>query len=188
MSDQPEGRTGRPAGRKLLLAALVASALVLLVVVALALTGVLGRGDEARGAPREVSVGELRDLAAGGEQPVYWAGAIPGRRLELTATDEGNVFVRYLSGDAAPGDPRPAFTTVGTYPFEGAIREVERRGRADGMESRPVPGGGLATWSERRPTSVYVAYPGSDVLVEVFDPDGRRARELVLSGEVGPIR
>ena len=56
------------------------------------------------------------------------------------------------------------------------------------MVSRAAPGGGLAIWSKKRPTSVYLAYPGSDYLVEVFDPSAERARELVLSGEVAPIR
>ena len=55
------------------------------------------------------------------------------------------------------------------------------------MARAPAPAGGLATWSEKRPGSVYVAYPGSDLLVEVFSPDSSEARRLVLDGDVGPI-
>ena len=86
------------------------------------------------------------------------------------------------------GDERPAFTTVGTYAFDGAYREVQRRGEGEGIQTRQAPGGGLATWSEGRPTSVYLGFPGSDLLVEVYDPDPQRARALALAGEVGPVR
>ena len=177
--------------RRPALIAAVAVTIVAVVVGVLALAGAFGSRNEGdasrRGVPREVSVQELRDFAGAQSSAVYWAGAIPGRRLELTEAGN-NVFVRYLTGEAVVGDGRPAFTTVGTYPFESAYAEVRERGRARGMESRPAPGGGLATWSTERPSSVYLAYPGSEQLVEVYDPDAERARELALSGEVGPVR
>ena len=173
------------------LVAIAALALLALAIgIVLALTGVVGApgGEPGSSAVRRVSVQELREFAASSPRAVYWAGAIPGRRLELTQARGDNVFVRYLSGDAAVGDGRPAFTTVGTYAFDGAYREVQRRGRSKGMETRPAPGGGLATWSEKRPSSVYLGFPGSDLLVEVYDPDPQRARALALSSEVGPVR
>ncbi len=192
-SQPPENASGQAvagSGRKLYLPVMALFALLLLVVAILALTGVLGGADgEPPSEPaREVSVQELRDVASSGDRAVYWAGEMPGRRLELTEAERGNVFVRYLTNEAVVGDGRPAFTTVGTYAFDGAYREVQRRGRSEGMETRPAPGGGLATWSEKRPTSVYLGFPGSDLLVEVYDPDPRRARALALSAEVGPVR
>ncbi len=177
-------------GRKLLLPAAVLLALLLLVVGGLVLTGVLAGTSRESPSPvaQEVSVQELRNIAASSDSAVYWAGPRPGRRIELTEVEGNNVFVRYLTGEAAAGDRRPAFTTVGTYAFDGAYREVQRRGKAKGMESRPAPGGGLATWSDKRPSSVYLGFPGSDLLVEVYDPDPRFARALALSAEVGPVR
>lgn len=176
--------------RKLLLAAAVLLALLLLVVGVLVLTGALGGTGRESPSPvaQEVSVQELRSIAASSDSAVYWAGARPGRRIELTEAEGNNVFVRYLTDQAVAGDPRPAFTTVGTYAFDGAYREVRRRGRSRGMETRPAPGGGLATWSDKRPSSVYLGFPGSDLLVEVYDPDPRLARALALSAEVGPVR
>ena len=46
----------------------------------------------------------------------------------------------------------------------------------------------LLIGSRTRPTSVYLAYPGSRVQVEVFDPSAREARRLVASGQVQPVR
>lgn len=192
MSDPATAPEDPPSGlpRRAVLIAAGLVAVVAVVVAILFLTGAVGgrsTRSESLGA-REVSVQDLRDYATSRDQAVYWAGDLPGRRIELSEAGEGNVFVRYLTGDAVVGDGRPAFTTVGTYPLDGAYREIQRRGRTKGMETRPAPGGGLATWSEKRPSSVYLAYPGSDLLVEVYDPDPQRARTLALSGEVGPVR
>src|SRR5918998_4778457 len=180
-------RDARPR-RRLLVAAAVGAVLVLVAVLVVVLTGVIdGSDDRASTESREVSVSELREFAGSGGRTVYWAGALPGRRLELTQAQD-NVWVRYLTGDAVVGDGRPAFTTIGTYPFNSSLREVRRRGEAKGMDSRAAADGGLATWSVRRPSSVYLAYPDSNVLVEVYDPDAVRAREFAVSGDVRPVR
>ena len=60
--------------------------------------------------------------------------------------------------------------------------------RKAGSVGVPVNGGGVAFYSEATPTSVYLAYPGSDYQVEVYDPLPERARELVSSGQVEPVR
>jgi hypothetical protein len=184
-------RALRPSRRTWLLAA-TAFLLAVAAVLALLLTNGGDDGDgggtSAPGAPREVSVEQLRSAAEQVSHPVYWAGAILGRKLELTENARGHVYVRYLPGKARIGDDRPAFTTVGTYPLKDAYQATERSAERRGSIQRDAPGGGLAVWTRDSPTSVYLTYPGSDVLVEVYDPDPARARELVLSGEVGPIR
>jgi hypothetical protein len=43
-------------------------------------------------------------------------------------------------------------------------------------------------WSLERPTSVYVARPGSDLLIEVYSPDAEQAKALARSGAVTPLR
>lgn len=174
--------------RGILIAAGIA-ALVVIVALVLLFTGVFAGGDDAssRAASREVSPSELRDFAGSGGRTLYWAGDLPGRRLELTEA-KGNFWVRYLTGDAVVGDGRPAFTTIGSYPLDSSLSEVRDRSKAKGMDSRPAPGGGLATWSVKQPNSVYLGFPDSNVLIEVYDPDALRARELAISGEVEPVR
>jgi len=187
MTTGPNASSGKPSRRAILLAVGLVGVVVVVVLV-LVLTGAIGGGNGSSSAvSREVSAAELRDFAGSNGRTVYWAGELPGRRLELSEA-ERNVWVRYLTGDAVVGDGRPAFTTIGTYPFNSSLREVRRRSKAEGMDSRPAPNGGLATWSVKRPNSVYVAFPDSNVLVEVYDPDAQRARALALSSEVGPVR
>lgn len=180
---------GGSASRHGLLIAAGIAGLVVVVIAVLLLTGVFSGGNDASraGVSREVSTSELRDFAGSNGRTVYWAGELPGRRLELSEA-KNNVWVRYLTGGAVVGDGRPAFTTIGTYPFDSSLREVRRRSKAEGMDSRQAPDGGLATWSVKRPNSVYLAFPDSNVLIEVYDPDAQRARQFAISGDVGPIR
>ena len=129
-----------------------------------------------------------KGLLGRGQDDVYWAGSQPDHKLEVTLNGRGDVFVRYLTEDALVGDERADFTTVATYRRDDAFELATRRGEADGMVSKTLPNHGVAVWSSSRPTSVYLAYPGSGLLIEVYDPSARRAERLVVSGDIVPVR
>jgi hypothetical protein len=50
-----------------------------------------------------------------------------------------------------------------------------------------VEGGATAVVNKNTPTSVYLAYSGSEYQVEVFDPDLQRALRVVRAGRIKPI-
>jgi hypothetical protein len=133
------------------------------------------------------SEGELRRFAASARHPVYWAGPRAGHTYELTRTSDGRVYVRYLPEGVKAGDPRPQFLTVGTYPRPRAYAELKRAAKAPGATSRSLPGRGLAVVS-RGSLSVYFGYPDAAYQVEVYAPSAGWARDLVLRGQVLPIR
>ena len=64
---------------------------------------------------------------------------------------------------------------------------LRKLSRQEGEKGVLAPGGGLAVYSVEAPNNVYVAFPGSDVQVEVFDPRPKRALRLVTSGRVAPV-
>lgn len=134
------------------------------------------------------TVGELKNLQSSLRHPIYWVGAEPGHTYELTQTSDGSVYVRYLPTGVRVGDSRPDFLTVGTYPQADAYKNVVAAAARKGAHKTRLPGGGLAVQSAARPTSVYLAYPNSSLLVEVFDPSAKDARTLVRSGQVRPLR
>jgi hypothetical protein len=134
-----------------------------------------------------VSLARLRALRQRTGYDIYWAGPRPGSTYELTRTTDGNTFIRYLPQGVAVGSPRPAYLTVGTYPRQGALRGLRRVARRRGSAALRV-GGGLAVYSRDRPNSVYLAFPGEEVLVEVYDPSPTRARRLARSGRIRPVR
>ncbi|HEU6444437.1 MAG TPA: hypothetical protein VFL61_05195 [Gaiellaceae bacterium] len=147
-------------------------------------------GDEApapAGAAAAKSESELRSVADSLSHPVYWAGPKEGHTYELTRTADGRVYVRYLPEGTEVGDPRGRFLTIGTYPRRSAFAELQRAARAQGAVSLKLGKGGLAVFSETRPTSVYFGYPGERYQVEVFHPSADEARRLALAGQVVPV-
>jgi hypothetical protein len=140
------------------------------------------------GGPESATVESLRETASSSGMPIYWAGPQNGAELELTNAEGGKrVYVRYLTGGAQPGDPRPKFLTVGTYVFPDATRALKRQSREVGGELRPAPGGATVYVNPDRPQSVYLAYPGVEVEIEVYDPSPQRALNLVTAGQIVPV-
>jgi hypothetical protein len=148
-------------------------------------------GDDAPPAPGSgasaASESELKSFADSASHPVYWAGAKEGHTYELTRTTNGFVYVRYLPEGTEVGDRRSRFLTIGTYPRPGAFAELQRAAKAKGSVSVKIGDGGLAVFSQTRPTSVYVGYPDAKYQVEVFHPSPDEARRLALSGQVVPV-
>jgi hypothetical protein len=133
------------------------------------------------------SIRALNAFAGSIGHPVYWAGPRPRFTYELSRTKDGRVYVRYLPPGVKPGDPKSSYLTVGTYPQRHAFATL--RATVKKQKASPVRlfGGGLAFQYKSRPTSMYLAYPGSDYQVEVFDPSPARARHVVVSGEIKPV-
>lgn len=152
---------------------------------------VMNRGDDTAPAPSgatATSESDLRSFAESASHPVYWAGPKNDFTYELTRTTDGRVYVRYLPEGTDVGDPRARFLTVGTYPRAGAWAELKRAAKAKGAISLKLERGGLAVFSEARPTSVYFGYPDARYQVEVYHPSPDEARRLALSGQVVPVR
>jgi hypothetical protein len=129
----------------------------------------------------------LQELSAKAKQPIYWVGPRPGQTYELTRTAGGRVYVRYLPAGAAIGNRRADYTIVGTYPTQGALQVLKNLAKQPNEKSVPAPGGGIAVYSTSAPTNVYVAFPGQNVEIEVFDPSTRKALRMVKTGRVAPV-
>jgi hypothetical protein len=164
-------------------------AIVVAVIVWLIVRGDDNNGKSSSGPPRAnaASVSTLRGLSGQLGHDVYWAGNRGRFTYELTEVN-GNTFIRYLRSGIPVGDPRPNYLTIGTYPKRNSYTLLRRQARQRGSRSLAVARGGLVVWSDSRPQSVYLAYPGSNVQVEVYDPSASRARRLATSGVVRPIR
>jgi len=132
---------------------------------------------------------DISDLASKDNQPIYWAGDQSGTSdVELTKTADGNVYVRYLTGNADIGTPKPSYLTVGTYPFGDALHAIDVIAKEPGAKTFTVAGGGTAVQNTSAPTSVYVAYPDEKSYeIEVYDPDPAKALDLVKSGDIQPV-
>jgi hypothetical protein len=135
------------------------------------------------GRPIAVSPARLARIAAAARRPVYWAGARANRTYELTQTRQHWFLIRYLPKGWAVGAAKPSLT-IGTYPVKHALAAVKHLALAKGASLLKLDGGGFAVLDPRFPHSVYLAYPGVNYEVEVFDPSLARARQIVTSGQI----
>jgi hypothetical protein len=134
--------------------------------------------------PIGMSAQGLQNLARSVSQPIYWAGPKPGYLYELTRTNTGNVFVRYLPPGAKVGSKQGVYLIIATYPFPNAFNALNN---VKGGRRLTIPRGGRAVVEQNHPESVHLAYPGSDVQVEIYDPSPATSLQLAQSGEVVPV-
>jgi hypothetical protein len=118
---------------------------------------------------------------------IYWAGTKHGYTYELTRTKDGNIYVRYLPPGVPVGVSSSDFTAIGTYPQADPMQSIQEAKKRPGETVVKLRGGGTAVIDKTRPNSVYFAYPGSKLLVEVYDPSAAHAKKLVVSGKVTPL-
>jgi hypothetical protein len=135
--------------------------------------------------PDELSAAGLKARAGALGQDVYWLGPEKGGRYELERTAAGDVFVRYPTAWAGGSH---GVTTVGTYPLPDAYAATGALARRDGWAEEHVEAWLVAYPSSAPGTGVYLAAQSFPYQIEVYDPEPGRARSLVESGAVGPVR
>jgi hypothetical protein len=153
----------------------------------------LNNGDDGNASPSStdgpegISVQGLHDLAGSVDRPIYWAGERPNQKYELTISDQGNVFIRYLDPSTPIGSRRVASLTIGTYPVPNAYAALQKAAAKPGAKTDQTADGGLVVTNSSNPQSVYIAFPGSNHQIEVYDPDPKTALSLATSGAIVPI-
>jgi hypothetical protein len=136
--------------------------------------------------PHAVSAAGLRALSRSLKHPLYWVGPKAGDTYEVTQTSTGQVYLRYLPPGVKIGAPQE-YLTVGTYPYNNAIAAIRGFAHQPGTRQFKLNGGGLAVLDPKYPKNIHLAFPGSNLEIEVFSPSGAQARSLVSSGKVRPI-
>lgn len=134
-----------------------------------------------------VSVEELEEFAEDAGHAVYWAGPLPGKVLELSEADAGNVQIRYLDEGTGADEGSRAVLTIGSYPLADPAAAVKGFGERKGSLARTTKNGREVAFSIEKPTSVYFAGADDDVQVEVYDPNPKRAMALASSDQVRPV-
>jgi hypothetical protein len=137
-------------------------------------------------APHQATVAELKRVSGSAGHPVYWAGAEHGATYELTQATSGRVFIRYLPAGTTLGTSKP-YPFVASFPVRNAYATTKSAAGRAGSIRIPMPGGGVAFHTRATPSNFYLAFPRSDVQIEVFDPRPARAQALIRSGHVKPI-
>jgi len=128
---------------------------------------------------------ELLETMKGVGYPVYWAGPRLGVEYEVSR-QEDRTFVRYLpKGEEAESARK--FLTVGSYKDSKALAGIHKSGQKAGAILVKIEGGGTAYAEGTDATNAYLAFPGVNTQVEVFDPKPGEALRLIRSGAIVPV-
>ena len=133
-----------------------------------------------------VSEQGLRTLAKALNVPMYWEGPQAGAKYELTRTPGGATYVRYLPQGAQVGTSRP-YPFVATFPMADAFARTSAVAARSTSVKISSPGRAVAFYPQASPTNAYLALPGSNYQIEVFDPDPAHMRGLIASGAIQPV-
>jgi hypothetical protein len=138
-----------------------------------------------RTAPAAFSVAQLSALSVLLGRPVYWVGQQPGTTYEL-ARKGNELFLRYLPPGVPVGSSQLELT-VGTYRVPDAYTVTANAAAQPGAARVEVGNGAVAFYRRSRPQSIYLAFPGQDIQVEVYDPDAAAALQRATSGRLGSV-
>ena len=140
---------------------------------------------------RIITAGQLKSEARTLGQQFYWAGPQRGYSYEFRRTVQGYIFVRYLPNGlhaGAEGD----FLDIATYPFTQAvagIKDQAKKAKNKGLNAKVIRGrdGSYIYVDPKRPRTVYMAFPGINVEVEIFGQSPVDAVRLARSGNVSLV-
>ena len=93
----------------------------------------------------------------------------------------GQVFIRYIPKGKECGSTSPDFRVIATYAEVDAFNSTQQAGnQAEGV-SLANPDGSVVYFNKNAPSNVYLAYPGIDYQIEIYDPDPKTAVTLATT-------
>lgn len=109
---------------------------------------------------------------------VYWAGPVKGAKYTLSVPADGQAYVRYLPNGQGLTDTNPNYVVIATYTTTNAFDATQSAGNTTNGITFINADGAAVYYNKSTATNVYVAYPGKDFQIEVFDPIAKTALEI----------
>ena len=135
-----------------------------------------------------MSASELISTAKLSKTTIYWAGPISGYTYSLSTDSSGSSVVRYLPTAAAINSSINTSRMVATYVASGAYDKSVLVASNTGTSSFKNADKSLVFYKTANTNDVFMAFPGKNIQVEIFDPVAGQALSLsVLAGEIRPI-
>jgi hypothetical protein len=117
---------------------------------------------------------------------VYWAGPVKGAKYTLSVPGQGQAYVRYLPDGKGIDDTNPNYVVIATYQTENAFTATQSAGNQTNGVTFVNVDGAAVYYSKDTPTNVYVAYPGKNYQIEIFNPISKTA--LDIASNKGALR
>ena len=134
----------------------------------------------------ELSEEELLLVARNAPEPIYWSGPIAGYSYLLKLDENGSSLVEYVAPKSLDPKQTSSIRQVATYFSKGAWEKSLVASSAAGFSSFKNSDGSLVFYSIDNANDVFMAFPGKDFQIEIFD--NRAGQALSLSVLIGQIR
>jgi hypothetical protein len=130
---------------------------------------------------------ELLSRAGTIEPPAYWIGRQPGiDHFKLEKEADGNLYVRYLTGNTPAGSRRSNSLTVASYPVAEARQRLEHAARA--KREALLRHDGFVMLGSNGSYGAYVVFDDlPELQIEIYSPRRGEAAKLAASGALTPL-
>jgi hypothetical protein len=123
---------------------------------------------------------QLENLVADESITAYWAGPRPGYLYSIDTTSSDRVFLQYIQANKNSSNVVANSRVIATYfAKDGFARTVAAATLIDNTGFRN-PNGSVVFYSKNRDTDIYLAFPGREVQIEIFDPLAGQALSLAV--------
>lgn len=124
---------------------------------------------------------ELKNLVVEQKLSAYWSGPVNGATYSLNANQSGQVFIRYIEKGQQCDSQTRDFRVIATYSQVGAFDSTKAAGNQANGVSLGNSDGSIVYFNKESPTNVYLAYPGIDYQIEIYDPNPKKAVSLATT-------
>ena len=119
---------------------------------------------------------------------IYWVGPQGDTRYLLTIDKTGSGIIRYIPISGAVSSTTTATRTVATYNANGAYAKSVSVSTKVGNSTFQNADKSLVFYKNSDTNDIFMAFPGKNFQVEIFDPVAGQALSLaVLAGQVRPV-
>lgn len=121
---------------------------------------------------------ELKKLIKEDNLRAYWTGPLKNATYTLNSSTKGQIFIRYVPKSEKCDDVAAKFRVIATYDEADAFATTQAAGTtADGVSLLNADGS-IVYFNKNVPTNIYLAYPGIDYQIEIYDPNPKEAVTL----------
>lgn len=116
----------------------------------------------------------------------YWAGPVKGAKYTLSVPSDGQAYIRYLPNGEGLTDTNPNYVVIATYATTNAFEATQSAGNQTNGITFVNTDGAAVYYNKSTATNVYLAYPGKNFQIEIFDPIAKTSLEI--ASKSGAIR
>jgi hypothetical protein len=131
---------------------------------------------------------QLENLVTDESITAYWAGPRPGYLYSIDTTTKDRVFLQYIQANKNSSNVVANSRVVATYFAKDGFARTVAAATLSGNTGFRNPNGSVVFYSKNRNTDIYLAFPGKEVQIEIFDPLAGQALSLaVLQDQITKI-